>query len=291
MVLSEITRNGFSFTRRQFLARRVLFFYSYLFRNPPTVVLHVPDRLKGRPYASVSAAVSELAEDYGLSVIVDGTANALPPDLLHTGRQTVMEIGPMTREEIESIPEMATMMAALKRHCLADPVWRVLGGSPVHYVMLQGLIGDSMPPLSDSATSAAAATATASEEFEKIVKEYVVKVLCDALCDIIYGSDATKNIVRLFREGGTNRISVYELHKRGMWKALQFEDGRNRVLREGHGVKGEWYLEPASPAISLIISERIYDPSRIGDGDGTVSPISKLADRLFREAAETKCNV
>ena len=63
-------------------ARRLLFFYSFLFKRSPIVVIRVPERQIGEPYAQVTAAVRDLADLYGLRVVVDGPPNSLPPKLL-----------------------------------------------------------------------------------------------------------------------------------------------------------------------------------------------------------------
>ena len=56
------------------------------------MVISVPERLSGQPYAQVTAAVRELADDYGLRVVVDGSTNAIPPGLFATKRETVIDV-------------------------------------------------------------------------------------------------------------------------------------------------------------------------------------------------------
>ncbi len=64
-----------------------------MFKLPPIVVITVPERQAGEPYADVTAAVSALAGVFGLKVIVDGSPDSIPPELLTTRRQTVMVCG------------------------------------------------------------------------------------------------------------------------------------------------------------------------------------------------------
>ena len=118
-------------------ARRLLFFYSFLFKRSPIVVIRVPERLGGQNYADVPAAVRDLADLYGLRVVVDGSPNSLPPELLATKRETVVAVEPMSKEQIDSIPEFKDLIDFLKSHNLDEPVWKVLGGSPVDYLKLE----------------------------------------------------------------------------------------------------------------------------------------------------------
>jgi hypothetical protein len=64
----EITGIGVEFFKPVDSARRILFFYSLLFKLPPTVVIRVPERLSGHQYADVPSAVRSLADDIGLRV-------------------------------------------------------------------------------------------------------------------------------------------------------------------------------------------------------------------------------
>ena len=68
-------------------ARRLLFFYSFLFKRSPIVVIKVPERQIGEPYAQVTSAVRDLADLYDLRVVVDGSPNSLPPTLLATSEK------------------------------------------------------------------------------------------------------------------------------------------------------------------------------------------------------------
>jgi hypothetical protein len=118
-------------------AHRVLFFYNLMFKLPPIVVIRVPERQFGEPYAQVTPAVRALADDYGLRVIVDGSPNSIPSELLTTTRETVMTVEPMSREQLESIPEFKILIDALKAHKLDNIVWNVIGGSPSKYLKLK----------------------------------------------------------------------------------------------------------------------------------------------------------
>ena len=95
-------------------ARRLIFFYSFLFKRSPIVVIGVPERLSGQPYADVPSAVRDLADNYGLRVVVDGCPNSLPPELLATKREMVIAVEPMSKEQIESIHEFKGLVDFLK---------------------------------------------------------------------------------------------------------------------------------------------------------------------------------
>jgi hypothetical protein len=196
-VLREITGIRVDFFKPIGSARRVLFFYSFLFKLPPTVVIRVPERQIGQQYADVTSAVRSLADDYGLRVIVDGSPNSIPPELLTTNRETVIAVEPMTREQIESIPEFEGFIGLLKTHQLDCPVWKVLGGSPAKYLKLKEVIDRS------------SRSNTATDVIIEQVKNYLQSVLSDALNkNILKCSPNTENIIRVFREKKRSRVSL-----------------------------------------------------------------------------------
>ncbi len=133
------------------------------------MVIRVPERLSGQNYADVPAAVRDLADLYGLRVVVDGSPNSLPPELLATKRETVIAVEPMSKEQIESIPEFKDLIDFLKSHNLDEPVWKVLGGSPDDYLKLEEAIIDDKLSLSD----------TASDVVVNQVKDHLLSVLSD----------------------------------------------------------------------------------------------------------------
>jgi hypothetical protein len=96
--------------------------------------------LSGKDYADLPSAARALAEDFGVMVIVDGSPNSLPSELFTTTRESVITVGPMTWEQKESIPEFMGLMDALKALHLDDPLWKVLGSSPIDYLKLGGKV-------------------------------------------------------------------------------------------------------------------------------------------------------
>ena len=221
------------------------------------MVIRVPERLSGEPYAQVPAAVRDLTDLYGLRVVVDGSPNSLPPELLATKRETVIAVEPMSKEQIESIPEFKGLIDLLKSHNLDEPVWKVLGGSPADYLKLEEAIADNKSSLSD----------TASEEVVNQVKNHLQSVLSDSLNkNVVKSNFNTIQIIKIFREKKIIRIPVTELKAMGL--LLDFP---NKVFREVKTME-DWYIVPSSPAISLIISENVQN------GVG----VRELRDKLFK---------
>ncbi len=115
-------------------ARRVIFFYGLLFGRP-TVVMNMTERQNGETYASITGAVRELVA-LGVSVIVDAPSDSLTPSALTTEHPDVLQLEPMRREELESIPGFSPMLSALTHAGLQDITWTTLGGSPASYELL-----------------------------------------------------------------------------------------------------------------------------------------------------------
>ena len=254
--LRAITGIQLDFIKPAGSARRVLFVYSLLFKRPPIVVIRVPERLIGHQYADLTAAVRALADTFGLRVIVDGSPNSLPAELLTTNRETVIAVEPMSREQIESIPELEGFINLLKSCNLDGPVWKVLGGSPAKYLKL---------------TEAFELSNTASEEFVDQVKNHLQSVLGEALNKSVAKSSAnTKAIVDVFRQKKAIKIPIMELIAMGL-----LVDYPNKVFREVK-TSGRWFVEPATSAVSLIIAGNIQD-----DDD-----VYELLEKLFNETKE-----
>ena len=237
-------------------ARRLLFFYSFLFKRSPIVVIRVPERQIGQNYADVTSAVRDLADLYGLRVVVDGSPNSIPPELLSTKRETVIAVEPMSKELIESIPELKDLIDFLKSHNLDEPVWKVLGGSPIDYLKLKKLVV-KMSSLPNSA----------SDEVVNHVKNYLQSVLSDTLNNNVLNSSAnTQAIIEVFRKNEASKIPKAEL--KGLGLLLDYP---NKVFREVKTME-DWYIVPSSPAVSLIITENIQN------GVG----VRELRDKLFK---------
>jgi hypothetical protein len=224
----------------------VLFFYGFFFKIPPVIVIRVPERQVGAQYAQVTSAVRGLADDYGVRVIVDGSPNSLPPELLTTNRETLISVEPMTRDLIEGIPEFSILIQFLKANQLDSAVWKVLGGSPAKYLKLKEMLSKSL------------SANTSTDKIIEQVKNYVQSVLSDALNkNVAKCSENTETIIKVFREKKVIRIPVMELKDQGL--SLDYP---NKVFREVKTSDG-WFVEPATSAVGMIISENIHDDTSV----------------------------
>lgn len=222
-------------------ARRVLFFYNLFFERPPIVVIRVPERQAGKEYADVTAAVR--TDDFELRVVVDGSLNALPEELLATYREKELTVEPMSREMIESFPEFQYLVERLRKFKLDNAVWQVFGGCPAMYMVVQSEIAYCP----DNAVVAR-------------VKRNLIAVLEKATAFVRTCSPNTETIVELFREKQILQISASEL-KKELKKGRLIVDFPNKVFRQvstGH-------IEPATCAVGLIIRENIDSPQDIAN--------------------------
>ena len=225
-------------------ASRVLFWYRLLFQTPPVLVMEVNERSEREAYADVTPATRELADTYGLKVIVDGCPDSLPPNLFSTLREIVMDIEPMSREAIESIPEFSTLMAFLKEHNLSDGVWQVLGGYPYCYRVL-----DEVRIMTTNTT-----TPLPPKEVVSAIKNFIRWRLIDTLNrNIIKSSNNTKEIIKIFRSQGLSHIRMTRLKSQGYRV-----DYPNTVFREYNYV-----IVPATPTVGLIITNNIVNEEGI----------------------------
>ena len=129
--LSEIANSRLGFIDPRPSVRRVLWWYGW-FLLRPLVVLRAGERMDGELYAEFPGAARELA-GYGLRVLIDGSTNSLPSEVLTTLRQAVLELEPMPRNILLSIPEYESLFRVLREEGLEDVTWQVLGGVPAHF--------------------------------------------------------------------------------------------------------------------------------------------------------------
>lgn len=141
--LSEIANSRLGFIDPRPSVRRVLWWYGW-FLLRPLVVLRAGERRDGQDYADIPGAARELA-GYGLRVLIDGSTNSLPSEVLTTLRQAVLELEPMSRNTLLSIPEYAGLLKVLRDESLEDVAWLVLGGVPAHFDELHLLMACNEP--------------------------------------------------------------------------------------------------------------------------------------------------
>ena len=139
-------------------ARRVLFWYNFISKKAPIVVIRVPERVGDTKYADTPSAVRYLADEFGLRVVVDGSPNSLPPELLRTNRERVIDVEPMSRALLEGIPEFREFVDFLKKHNLDDAVWKVVGGCPAKFLQVKAAFSEAAE-ISDKVEAVKAAIA------------------------------------------------------------------------------------------------------------------------------------
>jgi len=223
--------------------RRVLFFYRLFFRSNPVVVISVPERQVGENYAQVTSAVRSLADKFHLRIIVDGSPNSIPPELVYTIREIILFVDFMDKNVIESIPEWKGLIDFLKSHKLDQVVYDVLGGSPSEYIKMSKIINFT--------------TGTTEEKIQSI-KRHILSVLKDALVNRIHRSSRnTKKIIELLRRERKLEMPVMELETQRL-----FLDFPNKVFREVSS-NIDTIIAPANPAIGLIIKHNIKLPKDV----------------------------
>ena len=73
-------------------------------------------------------------------MVVDDQANSIDDQLLHTERQTVCDIKPMTQEMIWKLDQFQELFKHAKEVGLDDTLFAVLGGVPSRYELMQASI-------------------------------------------------------------------------------------------------------------------------------------------------------
>lgn len=133
-VLNAVTANRMDIWPPHLSAHSVLFFhriFGFIFRLPPALcVLTVHERRANQKTADMVGAIRILRETYGLAVVVDAAPNSIPDQLLTTGCQRVLTIGPMTKDMILELPQLKDLVIALQEAGLLETAWQVLGGIP-----------------------------------------------------------------------------------------------------------------------------------------------------------------
>jgi hypothetical protein len=142
----------------------------------------------------------------------------------------------------------------LREHKLDRAIWEVLGGSPQCYNILTEEV--SMLKKNNYPTV----------QIVEAVKNHIHSILLDAFnMNILKSSPNTEQILKLFREQKIIRLTVSGLKEKGL-----LLDYPNKVFREVETNK-DFYVEPASPAVKLIIAENI------SNGDD----VAALVDKIF----------
>ena len=230
-VLSEVANSRLGFFDPRGSARRVLWFYRELLRLPrPIVILRAGERRDGQDFADVPGAARELAV-FGLRVLVDGSTNSLPVELLKTKREVVLDLDGMSWDELSSIPENVDVFAVLRAECLEALAWGVLGGVPACYNQLGTLLKLAEP-----------------QDSRRVVISYLRSEIGNAIscCDLMLAAcPAMQPVVDAFKS--------QDAVPQSMLKAQCIvAPSPNKVLRATK-LDGQVVLVPADPATALVL--------------------------------------
>ena len=225
-------------------ALRVLWWYRWLL-PPPIVVLRVSERPVGKEYAETAGAVRSLV-DCGFRAVIDSSPNSLEPGTLATLRQDVIELGPMPRALVFSLPEHAALHVALREAGLEDVVWAVLGGVPAHYTALR-----------DKLLQCCAS----SEDFGRSVEAYVREELRSAITRRA-SMLVTHPLMTLILDEfvAASAVPEEQLTRRMIQSPLP-----NKVLRAVASSSGETIYVPADAAMALVLRHRLVTPPPIAE--------------------------
>jgi hypothetical protein len=126
----------------------ILWWYNLFAKKPPIVVLNAVERSQGDRYAQVAGAARQLTGKYRLRVVIDSSTNSLEPEVEQTGREVVIEVTEMSREELWSVDEFQHLLRTLENNNVHDIAWAVFGGLPMHYsnlmTLLEGVDGNGI---------------------------------------------------------------------------------------------------------------------------------------------------
>jgi hypothetical protein len=132
-VFAAVSRCGLKTMDLSASTRRVLWWHRLFFRTPATVVLRAVERKPTQNFADLDSAARSLASNFGMCVVIDASDNSLPESAKLTKREMQIEVPPMPRAVLETVPELTKLHAALKAADLADVVWACVGGVPADY--------------------------------------------------------------------------------------------------------------------------------------------------------------
>ncbi len=209
--------------------------------------------ITSRSFPDLPAAIEELADVYGLKVIVDGTFDSISHEILTDARERRIWVNQMSRDQIESIADLKVINDLLKTHHLDDVAWKVLGGFPISYYNLKTSLGNLLSePLSE----------TFSVEFVGKVKK---SLLCSMQVPFWHSSINTKAIVGVFRKKKMAAIPMQVLEDESKLRL----DVPNALFH----VSENYYVTPSTEASALAISENITD----------LSDFKSLLDKMINE--------
>jgi hypothetical protein len=229
-VYSAIARMDVRSFNPHFSASRVLWWYRFMFFGArPILILHTDERTSGDPYAMLTGAVRHFA-DALITVIIDASPNSLPPSLLTTTRERVIEIDEMPPDLMrQEFPGIFVVTEPLQ---LDAVVAALVGGVP----SLAQLLSNQLAGLSDRDT------------IEKVVEDFARRRLDRAVQQYNDARRANPKMEELYRQfRGTGDVSYLELER----LELELPSPDKTIRKVLKGTKQ--VLVPADPAMHLVL--------------------------------------
>jgi hypothetical protein len=137
----QVARVPFQFMPASESAKRVAWWHRLIFRCRPIIVLSYSEQrpdpsqaeVRKEYYSELSGAARELA-NCGFLPIIDASSNSL--ESWKTGREVLLQFGPMTKELLLSLPQFEVLFDKLREAGLLDVAWSILGGVPIEWTKL-----------------------------------------------------------------------------------------------------------------------------------------------------------
>jgi hypothetical protein len=255
--LQSLVNMPFDFIPPYDSARRVVFWYQiFSFGNTPTIIINATERKLGQESASLTGAVRTLVDKYKLRVIVDGSPNSLDESLLNTERALILDVKPMTKEMIWSLPQLQEFLSIVnKTDNLADIVWAVLGGIPARYEKVWKKF-EFLRTSNDSVDA----------------KQFIGELLCDEVYDAIKIVRDAKN--------KSSMIEIIDLFDKGKNGIISEQLTAMKLIRSTpdkvfHEIKKDKVsmLVPASNAIGIVLRHNLSKEPTLDTLEKLVLPV------------------
>lgn len=246
-------------------AARVIFWHRLLFGRPVVILsyadLRSPKNVMDAvavvedKYTRLSGAARELAE-FGFLPIVDASSNSQDADPSQTGREELVQYGPMSKEVLLALEQYQTLYTRLREVKLSvpsvgevtllDAVWNILGGVPIEW---DKLVKHIQP---DTEAFAAAVKKTVMGVVEKAAERWDIQCREFPYMEPVHNLFADADAARGVDSVALGTVSAY-LKALGPGNARPLPD---KVLRVVSGPAFS-VLEPASPTMGVVLRLRL----------------------------------
>jgi hypothetical protein len=172
-------------------AIRIIFWHRvFTFGYSPIILICATERGSvTAPYAEIAAASRRLRDEYKLRLVIDGSPHALEESVLHTKREDIFEVPPMTREMIWLIPQFKELFEIMDSDMeLQEITFSVLGGIPINYDALLSALLDhlNIPHSRKPFRFIMKALSLLKSEIPEADKPKAVAFIKDYLCTMIH---------------------------------------------------------------------------------------------------------